>query len=418
MTNPPRPLRAAAAAAVAAIAISLAPMTARADQQTPTITQDQANRLSIFHDYNLNAVGRADTDHTAEDIPGVAGGGAFTQLLGSWASADPDAASRSFAVSLAPLAGYDSNPEARRIGRGSAFAGGDFTAAYHLNLGEDDPIVGHKTEVAAWYNATGAVYEGQVQNADVLQQSLAGAVRHEMFEDTLWLSMTVDDQFTMEHSAAFLNTSDVAPAVEAFLIPNASIELGFDYTHLQYFFYAGTRESKPTADRNTLNLKGHLFPLPQVRDAVVPDAPDQLTEILRESLRRFTVGYGHVWNLPTPRGRDYEYEANRVYVAFEGVRVPKLNDFSLDLSYAHEFQNYFNPNSAGIPTIAGKVRHRRRHDGDDVLTVRANARLFDLPHHRGTVATFLQWDVIHDGSNLVPRRFNEFVVAGGLTYRY
>lgn len=409
-------LNAAAVAAALLVAAGLAGTVARADQETGQVAQSQANRLSIFHDYDLDALGRPSVDHTDEDVPGVAGGGAFADLLGTLASTDPNAAQRAFSVTAAPVVGYDSNPEARRVARGSIFGGGDVTAAFHLSRGPGDPIVGHPTEFGVSYDVVGAAYEGQVQNADTLQQTFAATVRQSLFNDTVYVSAAVDDQFTMEHGAAFLNTTDVAPSVEAFLLPQASVEVGSDYTHLQYLFYASTLKDKPTAERNTLYVKAHLFPLPQVRNAVVPEAPDQLTDILRGGLRRFTVGYGHVWNNPYRTGNDYDYEANRVFAGLDGLSSPRLRDLSMDVEYAHEFQNYLNPNSEGVSPTA--LPRRRRRDNLDVFTVRANARLFDLPRDRGTLATFLQYDLIHDGATIVPRRFNEFTVSGGLTYRY
>jgi hypothetical protein len=54
----------------------------------------------------------------------------------------------------------------------------------------------------------------------------------------------------------------------------------------------------------------------------------------------------------------------------------------------------------------------------DVLTLRANARLFDLPQNRGTLSTFVQWDIIADRANLQARHFNEFIISGGLSYQY
>ena len=48
----------------------------------------------------------------------------------------------------------------------------------------------------------------------------------------------------------------------------------------------------------------------------------------------------------------------------------------------------------------------------------ANSRLLDLPENRGTLASFVQWDLIADRSTIEARHYNEFVISGGLTYQW
>ena len=337
-----------------------------------------------------------------------------------------------------PVVGYDANPESRRLPRSSVFAGGDLGASYHVADGPDDPIVGQPLRAAFAYDVLGAVYEGQTQAADTLQQNLSGSVRQTLFDGTLVVTSSLSDGFTMLHGAAFLDTLDAGAAGEFFVVPQVSIETGYNFTHLQYFFHPTVSpQQKPTADRDTFLAKLHLYTLPQRRGAVVGEAPDLLTEILRGALTRATVNYAHVWNLPTQRtGLDYDYEANRVGFGLEGVTLPgrvgsrSLGTFgrnlSFDLDYNHEFQDYEYENSASPPGFVvtknahGAARARRFHrkDGIDVFTVRGNARLLDLPHDGGTLGSYLQWDLIHDGSNIVARHYNDYVISGGLTYRY
>ncbi len=410
-----------------------------ADTVTVVVAQDMANRLSLFHDYGLNSVGNVNylglpvsvgNPNDVGPVPGVSGGGLISGFLPAAAvSTDPSGTGRGFDLTLTPLVGYDSNPEAARVPRGGAFGGGEFGAAYHFADGKDDPIVGQPLRALVAYSASGAVYEGQVQNADTLQQNLTGSVRQTMFDNTIVLSSTLVDSFMMEHGAAFLDTFDAGATAEFVFLPHISVETGYDYTHLQYFFDARSPSQKPTADRHTFEAKAHVYTLPQRRGAAVEEAPDVLTEILRSSLRRVTFSYAHVWNDPTLHtGTDYFYEANRVGFGLEGLAVPvkggdyaRQQDVTFDLDYAHEFQQYQYANSAHTKPIAGKLHplggdHRK--DGVDVFTCRGNARLFDLPDDAGTLAAYMQWDLIHDGSNIVPRRYNEYVISGGLTYRY
>ena len=82
-----------------------------ADVITGISNLSQANRLSIFHDYSIDAVGLT----TRSSVPGSAGGGVMGSVLGSWASTDQTGSGRVFDISVAPLFGYDSNPEARRV---------------------------------------------------------------------------------------------------------------------------------------------------------------------------------------------------------------------------------------------------------------------------------------------------------------
>jgi hypothetical protein len=76
------------------------------------------------------------------------------------------------------------------------------------------------------------------------------------------------------------------------------------------------------------------------------------------------------------------------------------------------------PSTEGPIILAGKPKQRRRKDHVDVFTLRANAKLFDLPQDRGSLSSFLQWDIIADRSTIVARHYNEFVVSGGLTYQW
>ncbi len=433
--------------AAAAGTLSASPV-ARADSVGPTLSQDQANRLSLFHDYGLNAVGNANSvavpanvgnpnDFTFGPVAGSPGGGLITSLLPpSIGSTDTAGPNRPFDVTFSPFAGYDANPDARRIPRGGAFAGGDLGAAYHISDGPDDPIVGQPLRATFAYDVLGAGYEGQVQAADTLQQNLSASVRQTLFDGTLVMTGALSDGFTMEHGEAFLDTFDAGAAGEFFLVPNASIEAGYNFTHLQYFFVATQAAQKPTADRDTFSFKGHLYTLPQRRGATVSEAPDVLTELLRAGLRRVTVDYAHVWNEPTvDTGHDYQYESNRVGIGFDGIAAPPqvataglgryTRDLSFDVDYNHEFQGYEYENSASPPLFLApkgntvrQLRHLHRKDGLDVFTFRGNARLFDLPHDLGTVGSYLQWDVIRDGSNVLPRHYNEYVISGGLTYRY
>ena len=430
-------------AAAAGSALSTMAPAARAEDVTPTVSQDQANRLSLFHDYGLNAVGNANyvgrpvnvgnPNDVGGQIAGSPGGGLIGGYLPSSAvSTDTTGPGRAFDVTLTPLVGYDANPEAHRVPRGGVFGGGELGAAYHIADGPDDPIVGQPLRATFAYNLLGAAYEGQVQNADTLQQNLSGSVRQTLFDGTIVLSSSLADGFTMEHGSAFLDTFDAGATGEFFFLPQASVETGYDFTHLQYFYKPTDVNQKPTADRNTFVAKAHLYTLPQRRGATVAEAPDVLTEILRATLRRVTVNYAHVWNDPTQRtGNDYQYEANRVGFGLEGLTVPgkvgtrSLGTFgrslSFDVDYDHEFQTYEFANSVHPRVLAGHLTPRggqHRKDGIDVFTLRGNARLFDLPDDAGTLATYVQWDLIHDGSNIVPRRYNEYVISGGVTYRY
>ncbi len=430
-----------AAAAGSALSTMLAP--AKADTVTAVVSQDQANRLSLFHDYGLNAVGNdnyvgvpvnvANPNDLGGQVPGAPGTGLISGYLPSSAvSTDTTSNGRPFDFTLTPLVGYDANPEAHRVPRGGAFAGGEFGAAYHVADGADDPIVGQPLRATFAYSALGAFYEGQVQNADTLQQNLSASVRQTLFGGTIVMSSTLVDSFTMEHGSAFLDTFDAGATGEFFFLPQASIETGYDFTHFQYFFTATNENQKPTADRNTFIAKAHLYTLPQRLGATIEEAPDLLTEILRAAIRRVTVNYAHVWNQPTEHtGNDYEYQANRIGLGLEGLTVPSTvgnrslgtfgQSLSFDVDYDHEFQNFDNSNSVHEQIVGGHLTPRggpHRKDGIDIFTLRGNARLFDLPRDAGTLATYLQWDLIHDGSNIIPRRYNSYIISGGLTYRY
>ena len=431
------------AAAAAAISLALSGAAAHAEDVTAVLTQDQANRLSLFHDYGLNAIGSANyfaipvnvgnpNDVGHNPVAGVAGSGVMTAALGPrYASTDPTGTGRPFELFASPVLGYDSNPEARRTARDSAFAGGELGVAYHITDGPDDPIAGQPLRATFAYNLLGAAYEGQVQNADVLQQNISASVRQTLFDNSWILSSTIADGFTVEHSSAFLNTIDAGATGEFFFAPQLSVETGLNFTKFIYFYESVLPAQKADAERYTFVAKGHVYSLSQRRGAKIDEAPDVLTEVLRESVRRLTINYAHVWNIPDRRrNRDYKYEANRIGFGLDGLTLPSRvgrtslgtygRALSLDVDYNHEFQQYQYANTASQPIITPKPRGGRltRKDGIDVFTLRGNARLFDLPHDAGTLAAYLQWDLIDDGSNIRARNFDEYVISGGITYRY
>jgi hypothetical protein len=370
---------------------------------------DQANRLSLFHDYSIDAVGL-----TTGSVPGSAGGGLLAPAMGNHASTAPSEPARDFQLSAAPLVGYDSNPEARRFSQGSPFAGVDLDAIYFLDFGPNDPNLGSPTQFQFAYDLTGAIYDGTTFEADTLQQTLSASYHRYLFNDSIIAGFMLDDQFTTEHAQAFLNTVDALPSVEWLFTPQMSLEASYEYSHLDYYIHVVQRRN-PDASRNTVNTKFHFYSLPQVRGDI-PDSPDQLGDILRATLNRITVGYAAVFNKAD--GADYEYEANRVSIGLEGLRIPRLHDVTFDMNYSHEWDNYMNPSVEGPIVIAGSPKQHRRKDHVDVFTVRSNARLFDLPQDRGTLSSFLQWDILADRSNIPVRHFNEFVISGGIEYKY
>jgi hypothetical protein len=381
----------------------------RADVVTEISTLSQANRLSLFHDYSIDSLGLS-----TGSIPGSAGSGLLNPLLGNDASTEPSESDRTYDISVTPLAGYDSNPEARRVAKGSAFGGVDLAADYHVNVGPYDPTVGSPTQVRLTYDVTAAAYEGTTFKADTIQQTVSGSYRRSLFHDQLFVGVQLEDQFTMEHGEALLNTFDGIPSVEWFLTPQASVEANYDYTRMGYLIRITNRRN-PEADRHTANVKFHFYSFPQQRGDI-PESPDQLSDILRATLRRATIGYAFIDNEAT--GRDYVYNANRVSIGLDGIQIPRFRNVTIDASYAHEWDNYMDPSTEGPIILAGKPKQTRRKDHVDVFTLRANSRLLDLPENRGTLATFVQWDLIADRSTIEARHFNEFIISGGLTYQW
>ncbi len=434
-----------------ALSTALCLPAARADQVSPTSTQDQANRLSIFHDFGLDVIGDGTGDgggvaaHGGGYLgevppPGVPGQGAaaaaitkfqdtFTFLRGIQ-STDGTGTGRSYDVSLGYASGYDSNPQARRVSPGSdtSFVGGNLSAAYHLTQGDVDPVIGVPFRADVSYTATGVWYEGQQADADAVQQGLSGSFRRSLAGNAVVLTGSVNDQWTIEHGASFLNTSDAEGAGELFLLPQVSVEGAYDYAHLQYFFEPVNDAQRPTAERHTADARLHLYTIDQRRGADHPTADAGLARFVQGALRRATLGYAHVWNFPDQQtGTDYRYQSDRVYIGLEGLALPpevKLfgqplgRGTSASILYAHEFQNYQYDNSASPDVTAGLGPGHPRKDGLDVFTLRSNTRLLDLSHHLGSLTSFLQFDLVHDGANVLPRHFNEYVFSSGLTYQF
>ncbi len=394
---------------VGALSILLLPVSrAAADEVTAQLNESEAQRLSIFHDYGISSIGS-----TAGEIPDTTDGGMLAPYFGRWATDTPTANEKAWSVSATPIIGYDSDPEGLPNERGSLFGGAEMSANYGLKLTADN---GDPTDIDISYDLTGAVYKGTVKQGDNIQQTASAGVQHKMANDSVVLSGLFRDQFTVDHGSAFLNTIDGSVGAELFWFSQLSTELSDRLSHLDYFYSPAKKEQDPDANRNVVDLSLHLFPLPQTRDATVEESPDRLTDFLRSSLRSVTLGYAYVWNRSD--GSDYRYEANRIHFGFEDLRPFRTNNLSFDLMYAHEWQVYNNKNSETVPDLTNPKAFLLRHDHLDIFTMRANARLVDLAHNRGTIGQFLQWDIIADRSNIQTHDFNEFIISTGIEYKY
>src|SRR5439155_8373009 len=190
-------------------------------------------------------------------------------------------------------------------------------------------------------------------------------------------------------------------------LPQLSTEIIYDWSHLD-FYYPLIPSQDPDTSRHTLEFDLHFYTLPHGQELSPPEARDRLTEILRKTLRRATVGFAHVWN--DSDGQSYNYQANRLLFGFEGLAIPSVPDLSFDLTYAHEWQQYKNASTETPPVLGGVPLSVHRNDGIDIFTFRANARLADLAARRGSLGGFFQWDVISDGSNLHLHTFSEFIL--------
>jgi hypothetical protein len=380
------------------------------------LTQSEANRLSLFHDYNLSVIGTTPGDTTT--LLTDPAGGVLAPMIGSSAGVGEtqgggeNGPQRSWYVSATPIVGYDSDPAALNHARGSAFLGADLNAGYTLAgiLPNGNPL-----GATFGYDIAGAFYGGQIKQADGIGQTLSATVFHSLANDTIRLSVLGQDQFTSQHGKSYLNSIDARPDVQFFFLPNVSIDAAYQYTSFDYFFPLLINAQDPDASRSTASFALHLFPLPQPAGSPVPESPDVLTDILRRSLHSATIGYDHVWNAAD--GNDYDYEANRIRFGLDTLRFLPTDSVTADFDYAHEWQNYLNANSEVRPLLVGRTE-RRRKDHVDVFTTRLNAELADLPRGRGTLAAFVQWDVVWDRSNFLGRDFNEFIVSSGITYRY
>jgi len=392
----------------AAILSAAVSSVALADEPSNVTSQNQANRLAIFHDYGISAIGS-----TAANMPGDSGGGIISPFMGHYASTEPVKTFRPWYISATPVVGYDDNPEASQAQTSSIFAGFDLAAGYGWQSQEAYPILGPLWSANVTYDLQGAVYEGNVKQANVLQQNVRAEAQRHFLDEGIVASGYLGDSYTNYHGYSFANSLDLGGAVEGFVLPQLSAELGYDYSHLQYF-YSTTAPQDPDTERNFLSAALHFYTLPQVTGAI-PEAPDRFTEILRETFNRATLRFGHLWNKSD--GQDYSMESNRLTFGLEGVHPLNVRDVYFDFLYGHEWQVYQHPNSIAPPSLT-KQPNARRSDHLDIITLRANARLFDLPKGRGTMLAFLQYDMIHDWSNIAVRNFDENIVSVGVTYRY
>jgi len=404
-----------AAAAGAVAVFGLAANAVHADEHNSTVDQSQANRLSTFHDYGLNAFGA--TTGAVANTPGSPGHGMWTSFMGTQPAADVTPPDRGWYILGSPFVGYDTNPEARHEDRSSFFGGADLNAGYGIELEPNDPNLGGPAKFNMNYDLAGAIYEGHVKQADAVQQTLSADGSYGVINKAMILSLRAQDQYTFMQGHSFLNTVDLVPSAEVFWFPQWSTEFIYDYTLLDYF-YPVTPSLDMDSDRHTLTANLHFYPLPPNPNAQVPESKDRLTDLLRQMLHRATIGLAHVWN--GSEGFSNEYEANRLILGLQGLRFGNTPDLAFDLEYAHDWVNYLKGTTESLipPPLGGSAKGFRRHDHIDFFTIRGNARLLDLPRNRGTLAGYLQYDLIFDQSNIFQRDYNEHIVSAGITYRY
>ena len=317
--------RAVPTAVIAILALAAAAPSAHADQVTAALSQQQSNRLSILHDYGLDLVGDSTGDgagpagHAAGgylgEVPlvGTPGQGAAAAILTKVSSkltflqgiqsTDDTPTGRNFDLSLGYASGYDSNPKANPYARDGSFIAGTFTAGYHLVDGPDDPVIGSAFRADVAYNVVAVAYSGPRADADGVQQGLNGSVRDSLLGDRLVATGSVNDQFTMEHGEAFLNTTDVAAAAEAFATYHLSVEGGYDYAHLQYFFRPVDDAQKPTAERHSLDARVHFYPVSQERGVGIPNTDAGLGLFVEQAPPPGDAGLRPRLELPRPADR-------------------------------------------------------------------------------------------------------------------
>jgi hypothetical protein len=214
---------------------------------------------------------------------------------------------------------------------------------------------------------------------------------------------------------SFANSVDVVPSAEVFWLPQVSTEFTYDFTYFDFFYRVVPTQDLDT-DRHTFTALLHLYTVSQVSDVPVGEPRDRLSEILRKTLRQAIIGVGYVNN--DAQGSSYSYSAERFIVGFQYLHFPTMPDLGLDLQYAHEWQHYENVSTELPPSLGGTGIGFKRSDDVDLLTLRLDARLMDLAKHRGTLAAYLQYDLIVDSSNVFLRDFQEDIISAGVTYRY
>ena len=187
----------------------------------------------------MSGVAPPSNDSTSTDPTGL-----LTPYLGSYADTDSegDTDASPFFLSATPIVGYDSNPQALHNARSSAFLGGDLSAGY---AAQTTLFNGNPLRFAAEYDVTGAFDRGETKLADGIQQSATAAVQHTLFHDTLRLNVVARDQFTYQDGEAFLNSVDVAPSAELFVIPQGLGRAGVQLHQLPVLLPARPRAAGP-----------------------------------------------------------------------------------------------------------------------------------------------------------------------------
>jgi tetratricopeptide (TPR) repeat protein len=246
-------------------------------------------------------------------------------------------------------------------------------ASYDFRLGANDSLTaGYGAQLDLYVDLSEANFFDQVFYLDY---------RHAFGTD--WAAaLRVSDQFSLLDGDAFRNQVAVRPAVGYRTTSWSLAELHYAFGYNDYYV-----DTIAVQNRDGL---GHQVGLTWF--AAIPG-----TSVLLRT--------GAFYTRYDAEGDDFDLDSIGL---FASVSVPLFWQVVADVTYAHTFDRYDNPNSLAGPTGFGF----KREDDGDLLGVQLSRPLTDW------LTIYVRYDYTHNDSNIPFYTYDQHVVSSGLIARF
>jgi hypothetical protein len=276
-----------------------------------------------------------------------------------------------------------------------------------IRAGNYDSALGYPQLLTASYTLDAIEYEGQLAKADKIRQTADLLYQSRYFANTLDFVAEGKYQNTLVNELEALQQTEITPTIRYFPLSWLAAQASYDFSDFEFHTPVVDAPLDQSADRHTVGGSILMFGSDQTRPKAGYDNPwfpDMFDDV--------SLSYFHIFN--DARGSDYDYQGNRLRVAFDNIHLEMIGppvfyywfkNISATVSYTRDWNDYEHPNSQ----IASASE---RSDGIDTATLLIN----DAINKNTTL--HLEYDYTNAASNLSTRQYDENVLTIGVSLRY